>query len=391
MRRHHRTFRMALAVVIGAAVTAPGAMAQDKVIKKTTDASGFEKQLTEIDLMHQTAAQLMSAGQWDQAAAELEKVVANEADRVEAWQDLAKCYNKLEQYDKAAAAYMSAHKINPGSLDLLSNLGFAQLRAQQLEPAMETYETMLKLDALSHDANVHLGFIYQKKGDAEKKSGGADAGMLHEKAIGYYEKALEGKPDDVQSMGSLAALYADAGRGDDSILMYERAIAAASDDQKIQLRSKLGSSLITDKKFDKAAEVYGALVEASPDNPAHRFNLAICLMQVKKHKEAAPHMEKVIELKPDYAAAYQQLGAIYNETGKYNQAVATVKKGLAVTDDKAGLYCTWGRSLEKMELYDEAMEIFQRATGDPQWGGYARKQIQRQEDLKKRAKMMSGG
>lgn len=378
MTRHDRNLRVILAGVIGVALAATGAMAQEKVIKKTTDESGFEKQLTEVDLMHQTANQLMSAGQWDQAAVELQKVVAAEPDRVEAWQDLAKCYNQLQQFDKAAEAYMSAHKIDPGSLDLLSNLGFAQLRANQLEPAMETYDKMLKLDELSHDANVHLGFIYQKQGDAEK-------------ATGYYEKALEGKPDDVQTMGSLAQLYADSDRPDDSVAMYERAIASATPEQKTQLRSKLGASLIAAKNFEKAAAVYGALVEASPDNPAHRFNLAISLMQVNRHKEAEPHMEKVIELKPDYGAAYQQLAAIYNETGKFNQAISTVRKGLEVSDDKAGLYCTWGRSLEKMELYDEATEMFQRAVNDPQWGGYAKKQIQRQQDLKKRAKMMSEG
>ena len=375
--------------VVTIALVAGGANAQDKVIQKTTDEQGFEQQLTEIDMMHQTASQLMSAGQWDKAAAELEKVVAFEADRLTGWQDLARCYNKLEEYVKSAEAYTKATELDPGNTDLLSNLGYAQLLAEQLDGALATYNRMLEIDALSYDANVHLGFLYQEKAEATEDA--VQKLEIQQKAAGYYEKALEGKADDVTTMGSLAQLYADMGDQDKSIIMYEQAIAAASDDQKTQLQSKLGKSLIEAKNWQKAAVVYMDLATAEPDHAAYQFNAGISLMQSKQHKDAAIHLEKAVELRSDYAQAYQYLAACYNETGRYNKAIATVKMGLTLTDKIGGLYCTWGRSLEKMELYDEAIEMYQRALNDPQYGGYARKQIQRQEDLKKRARAMSGG
>jgi tetratricopeptide (TPR) repeat protein len=363
--------------MMGPAVQAQEDEDDKKVIQKTTDKSGFEKQLTEVDLMHQTAEQLMAAGQWDGAAAELEKVVAADSDRIEAWSDLAKCYKKLNQYDKAATAYASASQLQPDNLDLLSNLGFAQLNAQQLDGAMETYNKMLVIDPLSYDANVHLGFVFQKEGDIEK-------------AIAYYEKALEGRSDDIATMGSLAKLYSDVGENEKSVAMYNRAIESSTDEaQKKQLRSKLGKSLITAKDWDGAALVYGALVEADPADPASQFNLGISLTQGKRPAEAVPHLEKVIELKPDYVDAYQQLAGAYNDIGRFDDAIRTVQKALPLTEDKkAGLYCTWGRSLEKQELYDEAIDMFSKAVNDPQWGGYAKKQVKRQQDLKKRAAML---
>jgi Tfp pilus assembly protein PilF len=348
-----------------------------KVLQKTTDKSGFEKQLTEVDLMHQTAEQLMAAEQWEAAAAELEKVTAADANRIDAWSDLAKCYNKLKQYDKASYAYASAVDIRPDDLDLLSNLGFAQLNAQLLAEALVTYNKMLEIDPLSYDANVHLGFVFQKEDKTDE-------------AIAYYEKALEGRADDITTMGSLAQLYADVGESEKSVAMYDSAIAATSDGaQKNQLRGKLGKSLIDAKAWDDAAVVYGALVESNPDNPANQFNLGISLTQGKRYADAIPHLEQVIALQPDYVPAYQQLAGAYNELGRYDAAVRTVQKALPLTEDKkAGLYCTWGRSLEKQTLYDEAIDIFSKALNDPQWGGYAKKQIQRQQDLKKRAAMM---
>lgn len=363
--------------MVGPSVQAQEDEDERKVIQKTTDESGFEKQLTEIDLMHQTADQLMSASQWDAAAAELERVVAAESDRIGAWSDLAKCYKQLKQYDKAASAYASASELQPDNMDLLSNLGFAQLNAQQMDSALATYHKMLEIDPVSYDANVHLGFAFQKEGE-------------NEKAIGYYEKALEGTSDDIATMGSLAKLYSEVGESDKSVAMYERAIEASTDEaQKNQLRSKLGRALIKAKKWDDAAVVYGALVESNPDDAAGQYNLGISLTQGKRPAEAVPHLEKVIELKPDYVDAYQQLAGAYNDLGRFDEAIGTVQKALPLTQDKkAGLYCTWGRSLEKQTLYDEAIDVFSKAVNDTQWGGYAKKQIKRQQDLKKRAAIL---
>ena len=196
MNRLKRIITLLAATAIIATLAA-GVFAQE-VIKKTTDDSGFEKQLTEIDLMHQTAAQYMSAGQWERASVELEKVVAASRDRLTGWQDLAKCYKEMKKYPEAAFAYKQATSLSPDNQDLLSNLGYMQLHAQDWDAATATYEAMLKVNESSYDANVHLAFIYQKNGDTES-------------AIIYYEKALEGNANDIQTMGTLGKLYSDAG------------------------------------------------------------------------------------------------------------------------------------------------------------------------------------
>jgi len=375
-----KTGKITLAAAAVLLVTTLGTGSAQEVIRKTTDKdSGFEKQLTEVDMMHQTANQLMSAGQYEKAATELEKVVALEPDRLDAWQDLAKCYVQLKNFEKAAAAYEAAHELQPENLDLLSNLGYAQLNGGDLDGALATYNKMLAVDDLSYDANVHLGFVFQKQGDLEK-------------AATHYEKALEGKPDDVATMGSLGRVYTEMGRVDDAMAVYEKAVAIAPDDQKKQLLNKLGKGMIDKQNWAKAAEAYGQLVKLEPDSPANQFNLGICLMQSNDPKGAIPAFEATLDLAPEYAQAYQYLAQCYNDVGRYQEAISMVKVGLgkADADKKAGLYCAWGQSLEKMTLYDEAIEKFELAVNDPQYGSYAKKQIQRQMDLKKREKAMKG-
>jgi tetratricopeptide (TPR) repeat protein len=340
---------------------------EKKVIKRTVDSKGFEHELTEVDLMYQTAQQYMSAGLYDKAAAELEKVVAADSTRKNAWHDLANSYNKLKEYDKTAAALMRAHSQWPTDLYILSSLGFAEVNANMLPEAMKTYGEMLALDSLSYDANVHLAFIYQRQGEKVK-------------AVRYYEKALKGKEDDIQTMGSLAMLYTDLGQIGKAEAIYEKAVAVAPDNQVLEMR--LGTAYITGQHFDKAVGVFEKLVQQYPDNPSYRINLGISYAQTKRPKEAIDALEKAIELKPDAGSGYQQLVELYNETNQYNKAIATAKKGIEYSDQKSALYCLWGKSLEKLKLYDEAIAKFKLAVNDPQWGEYARKQIDRQQKLK---------
>jgi tetratricopeptide (TPR) repeat protein len=338
-----------------------------KVIQTTVDERGFQRDLTEVDLMYQTAKQYISAGLFDKAVEELRKVVTADSTRVEAWQDLADTYSKIKAYDKAADALGHALNQRPDDPYILSGLGYAQVKAKQLDKAVATYGRMLALDSLSYDANVHLAFISQLEGDKIA-------------AIKYYRNALRGKGDDIQTMGALAKLYTDLGRKQDAVAMYERAVSVAPDN--VVLKRHLGAAYISAQNFTKAAEVFEDLVQANPDNAVDQINLGISYSQIKKPKEAIAAMEKAIELKPDAGVAYQYLANLYNDTKQYAKAIAAAKKGLEVSPKKAALYCAWGKSLEKLKRFDEAIAKFKKAVDDPQWGGYAKKQIERQKKLK---------
>jgi Tfp pilus assembly protein PilF len=192
-------------------------------------------------------------------------------------------------------------------------------------------------------------------------------------------------PEDYQSMGTLAKIYADEGNKEKAMELYTMAAPLATGEEALKMKSQLGRSYIESQDFEKSAEIFEELVVADPQKASYRFNLGISYLKNKKFNEAVPQFEKAIELEPAYGDAYQYLAISYNQVNQYNKAIETAKKGLEVTDKKAGLYCAWGKSLEKLQRYDEAVAKFEQAVGDPQWGSYATKQIQRQADLKKRA------
>lgn len=341
-----------------------------------TDERGFEKQITEADILFQTGTQYMDAGDYAKAAETFEKVTMLDDSRLDAFHSLSESYSKLGMYDKAAAAYVRACEAHPDDLLLLSNLGYYQVRAEEYEEAKTTYNKIVEAKPDDYEAHLRLGFIYKGIGDKET-------------ALSYYEKAIKLKPDDASTMGSVARLYEEKGQKDDAIRMYKKAIAASTDVADAnKYKSAIGKMYIKQEKFKESARIYEALVIAEPTKYSHHFNLGISYMKTKMPAEAIPEFAQAVELKPEFSDAYLYLAMSYNDVGKPSQAIETVQTGLKVSEKRAGLYCAWGKSLEKLTRFDEAIDKFANAIDDRQWGNYAKKQIQRQEDLKKRAELI---
>ena len=72
---------------------------------------------------------------------------------------------------------------------------------------------------------------------------------------------------------------------------------------------------------------------------------------------------------------------LYGDVKKAARAVEVAKRGLEIKPDDACLICAWAKALEKMTDYEGAIAKFRLAVNDPQWGDYAKKQIDRQKKL----------
>ena len=327
--------------------------------------------------MFETGQQFMSAKKYDKAAEEFEKCLTADPSRLDALHELGRCYTFLQQYDKAAAAYKKAVELYPEDTRLLTNLGYYQMRAKLPEDALETYKMILDVEPNSYEGNRWVGYLYEKQGELDL-------------ALKHYEKAIEVKPDDVKTTGSMAKIYKKKGDMTKALQLYEVAMANADEKTAMKMKSELGRLYLDEKQFDKAAETFDALATAHPDKANYHFNAGLSYYQLKKYPKAIPGFEMAIQLQPDLYQAYQPLANAYIQAGQFGKASSTAQAGLKVSEKKGGLYCMWGKSLEKQGLYDDAIDKFQLALSDPQWGGYAKDHIKRQEDLKKRAKAMDG-
>ena len=98
-----------------------------------------------------------------------------------------------------------------------------------------------------------------------------------------------------------------------------------------------------------------------------------------------------LELGGTMDGLYGPLADCYRSTGSRDEALAVIKEGIEQNQQQAWLYSIWGKLLEDRQEYDAAIGKFSRAVElqDEPWSGYAKKQIARQAQLKKRAELIA--
>ena len=88
-----------------------------------------------------------------------------------------------------------------------------------------------------------------------------------------------------------------------------------------QLRSQLGESLASVRKFDVPVEATTPSLEA-----LKAFSMGISTFRAKGNAEAIPFYRRAIELDPNFAVAYASLGVVYNNLGQASLAADNLKK-----------------------------------------------------------------
>jgi tetratricopeptide (TPR) repeat protein len=356
----------------GAIETTAGSTASSTT--STTDAQGFERNLGPAEIAYQSAKQFMSAGNYTEAIANLEKAVSIKPAYLEAWSDLGRAYSDRKDYEKGIAAYEKALELSPGNEALIAQIGYNYLNLEQYDKAAEYYGMLVQKDPNNYIGNVNLAFIAQRNGN-------------NSDAITYYEKALESNPTDATTMGTLANLYGERGDTAKRYEYLERAIEAAPDNH--QFKKQLARAYFNDKNYEKAVPLYESLVTIYPDDADLHKRLGFALSQTDRKNEAPAELEKAIELGAGDSFTWAILAKIYNENGMYQKAIDASKSGLALKQGEAAfLNYQWGEALSKLGDYEGAIVRFEQVVSmrDATWSGPAEKQIERQQKLIQRRK-----
>jgi Flp pilus assembly protein TadD len=77
-------------------------------------------------------------------------------------------------------------------------------------------------------------------------------------------------------------------------------------------------------------------------------------------QEAASCFHRALEFQPDNAKTYYYLGDALNQLGDLSAARAAVERSLQVSPDDAKAYNLMGRVLDRMNLPDQAQEMYRR-------------------------------
>ena len=88
------------------------------------------------------------------------------------------------------------------------------------------------------------------------------------------------------------------------------------------------------REFEKAINIFNAILKQFPKLPPALHNLAICYTEQKKTEEAEKIYIKCLEIKPVSILSVNNLGKLYYNTGQFKKALPILEKSLLMKEDQ---------------------------------------------------------
>jgi tetratricopeptide (TPR) repeat protein len=231
--------------------------------------------------------------------------------------------------------------------------GHLLLKLNQIDKAEELYKILLEKTSNESDKahyNNQIGYVKNHQGD-------------YEKAIEYYEKALEilqktlpsNHPNWATSYNNIGILYKNMGENSKALSFYEKSL-------EIQQKT------LPPNHPDLAAS-YGNIGEMYNDMGEYSKALSLCEKTLEIEQKALPPNH------PSLAISYGNIGGVYKNMGEYSKALSFYEKtlqiqkktlppnhlSLATSYNNIGLvYYNMGENSKALSFHEKALEIQQK-------------------------------
>ena len=187
----------------------------------------------------------------------------------------------------------------------------------------------------------------------------------HDKAIKYYEKAIEiseqfdegEEIDDIRF--DLALEY-------ENIHDYQNAIKVLT---KILETSSSNEAAIYEiaycyeriGNFDKCIEFYNKYIDNNPYSFTAWYNLGNIYFLKNNIEKALWAYDYAIVINDDFSSAHFNMANTYMQTADYEKALESYKKCIEIDGEEALTLSYLAEAYERLERYDEAMHYYQKS------------------------------
>jgi tetratricopeptide (TPR) repeat protein len=181
-------------------------------------------------------------------------------------------------------------------------------------------------------------------------------------AIQHYRKALVRAPGFSSAEAGLANAYLAKGDLDRAIFHYNQALSEGSAED-MAIYGNLGMALEHKGLFDEAIERYERALEIDSTFVVARLGLAASYSQKQDYDQAIKEYQQLIRENKDTVRArvYFNLGVAQYQKGLYQDALGSYEKALDMEPDFAAAYYGMGNAHYALKEYDKAISEFQSA------------------------------
>jgi tetratricopeptide (TPR) repeat protein len=260
------------------------------------------------------------AGRWADAAAKYEAVLKEDGTHIPSRFNLAVCYTKTGDMERAIATYRTLLGQNETLYEAHVNLAILLEQTGKRQDAGDQFEKAAALRPDDGQAQLNLGMFYMRSDEIDKA----------------YTHLLVAAEKGVTSAGLYAALSeAEHARKNEAKSREYLEKAISLDPQNIGLRKQLANSYFDDKDYTKAVPVLVDIVRAEPTSVEYMYLLGKSYEQLKAYPQATTVLEQVIRLKSDHVQAYLTLGVVFYAQQDWNHAAQALGRVIEIRPNEA--------------------------------------------------------
>ncbi|SDL86896.1 tetratricopeptide repeat protein [Siphonobacter aquaeclarae] len=172
------------------------------------------------------AQELIRRGDYTRSATILQKLAEKDTSKA-VWLQLGSVRQRLGQWSAAKGVYETILQSTPDQPDALNQLALIAEKDFQYVKAFGYYQHLIHLDSTN-------GFYYRQAGYQTVRMG------AREKALPYYQKALQRNPDDQEALAESARILLETGRHKEAIPYIRRGMELDSNSiRMLQLQARL--------------------------------------------------------------------------------------------------------------------------------------------------------
>jgi tetratricopeptide (TPR) repeat protein len=294
-----------------------------------------------LDQDFKTAVSLYEAGNYPDAATQLEKLVLEVPESFEVQELLGLVYAAQSQDARATKHLQKAVALKPDSVPARSNLAANLARLGKIELATEQFKKAVELDPRNFETNHNLGESYVR------------SDKIREAAL-YLEKAQQIDPSSYDNGYDLSLAYLQIGRLPEAQQLIQALLKRKN---TAELHNLLAEVDEKDGKFVEAANEY----EIAAHMDSSESNLFDWGSELLLHRTLGPAVEVFEQATARYPSSQRMvigLGMALYARGNYDDAVKSLLRGADLDPAEPNCYFFLSKAYDSAP--SQADEVTQR-------------------------------
>ncbi len=271
-----------------------------------------------------------------------DRAIESNPENNQAWYYFASFQYNTKEYDNALEKVNKAIEGNQYELNYRNLRRKIYIRLNQNELANEEYQY------ISTNDPYYFG-NYEKIAREERDAGN------YQKAIEYYNQAIDIKPLDVTILNERGWVYHSLFKYDSALIDFKKAAEIRPDYYNF---FNIAYTMDFLDSIEAAIDYYNKSIELKSDYHLSYNNRGYEFYRLKEYDKAIKDYTISIKLKDDYFLSYYNRGITYYQKKKYTKAIADYKKAKNLTEDNSGIIYDMALTYDKVKNKSEALFYF---------------------------------